>query len=136
MDQLDGARVLLVDDSAVERKQLAKQLDVAGAEVTSVGTAEAALAALTASTFDVLVSDLRLPDGDGYTLIRSVRASGGQNKGIAAIAITGHADDESRKNALAAGFDDFLPKLVSALLVPTVARLRAPRRGARPDAPG
>ena len=43
------------------------------------------------------------------------------------VAITSHADDETRRKALAAGFDDFLPKLVSALLVPAVARLRAPR---------
>jgi two-component system CheB/CheR fusion protein len=126
VDQLDGARVLLVDDSAGVRRDLGHQLDVAGAEVTAVASADEALAALTEKPFDVLVSDLRLPGTDGCALIRSVRASGGPNQGIAAIAITDHADDESRRQAVEAGFDDFLPKLVSALLVPTVARLRAP----------
>lgn len=127
MDQLDGARVLLVDDSAVARKKFASQLDVAGAEVTAVASASAALAALDGSPFDVLVSDLKLAGTDGFALIRSVRTGSGPNQGIAAVAMTGHADDETRRKALDAGFDDFLPKLVSALLVPTVARLRAPR---------
>ena len=127
MDQLDGARVLLVDDSAVVRKRLGGQLDVAGAEVTAVGSASAALAALAGAPFDVLVCDLRLSGTDGFALIESGRKEPGPNANIAAVAITGHADDESRRRALAAGFDDFLPKLVSALLVPTVARLRAPR---------
>ena len=127
MDQLDGARVLLVDDSAVVRKSLGAQLDAAGAEVTAVPSAGAALDALASDTFDVLVADLKLPGTDGYALIRSVRTGIGPNKDIRAVAVTAHADDESRRKALDAGFDDFLPKLVSALLVPTVARLRAPR---------
>jgi two-component system CheB/CheR fusion protein len=124
VDQLDGTRVLLVDASALAREDLARQLDVAGADVTAVATAGDALAALTQGPFDVLVSDLRLPGTDGYSLIRSVRAGEGPNKGIAAVAITASADDESRRMALEAGFDDFLPRLVSALLVPAVARLR------------
>lgn len=127
MDQLDGARVLLVDDSAVVRRKFSAQLDAAGAEVTAVPSARAALDALDKGTFDVLVADLKLPGTDGFSLIRSVRSGTGPNKGIRAVAVTAHADDESRGRALDAGFDDFLPKLVSALLVPTVARLRAPR---------
>lgn len=127
VDQLDGARVLLVDDSAVARKKLGRELDTAGAEVTAVGSAAEALAALTTGPFDVLVCDLDLPVSDGHELLRAVRAGGGANAGIRAIAITAHADDESRARALESGFDDFLPKLVSALLVPTVARLRQPQ---------
>lgn len=127
MDQLDGARVLVVDDSAVVRRKFAAQLDVAGAEVTAVSSASAALAALDEGTFDVLVADLKLPGTDGYALIRQVRGGAGPNKDIRAVAVTGHADDESRRQAIEAGFDDFLPKLVGALLVPTVARLRSPR---------
>lgn len=119
--------MLLVDDSPVARKKFGRQLDTAGAEVTAVGSAAEALAALGAGTFDVLVCDLRLPGTDGHALMCAVRAEGGANAGIRAIAITGHADDESRARALASGFDDFLPKLVSALLVPTVARLRQPQ---------
>jgi two-component system CheB/CheR fusion protein len=127
LDQLDGARVLLVDDSPIVRKKLGQALDTAGAEVVAVASASAALAALAEKTFDVLVSDLRLPGTDGLSLIRSIRKGPGPHSDMRAIAITGHADDESRRQALEAGFDEFLPKLVSALLVPTVARLRAPR---------
>ena len=119
--------MLLVDDSAVARRKLGRELDAAGAEVTAVGSVAEALSALTAGAFDVLVCDLRLRGADGHALIRTVRADGGTNAGIRAIAITAHADDESRARALDSGFDDFLPKLVSALLVPAVARLREPR---------
>jgi CheY-like chemotaxis protein len=127
VDQLEGARVLLVDDSAVARKKLGRDLNAAGAEVTAVATAAEALTALGAGPFDVLVCDLRLKGADGHSVIRALRASGGENAGIAAVALTAHADDESRAQASESGFDEFLPKLVSALLVPTVARLRQPR---------
>ena len=126
VDQLDGARVLLVDESPTVRKKLARELDAAGAEVTAVGSSADALAALGGGAFDVLVCDLLLPGTDGHALMRAVRA-GTANANIRAIAITARADDESRARALASGFDDFLPKLVSALLVPTVARLRQPQ---------
>ena len=127
MDQLDGARVLLVDDSAYARRRLGTLLDTAGAVVTAVASSADALAALGKGSYDVLVCDLRLADTDGYSLMRSIR--GGAVAGSAAIrsvAMTAHADDETRQKALDAGFDDFLPKLVGALLVPTVARLRQP----------
>lgn len=119
--------MLLVDDSKYVRRKLVRELDAAGAEVTAVGSATDALTALRAATFDVLVCDLRLPEIDGHALIRTVRQEGGANAGIRAVAITAHADDESRARAHESGFDDFLPKLVSALLVPTVARLRETR---------
>ena len=119
--------MLLVDDSTYVRRRLGRDLDRAGAEVTAVGSAADALGKLKESTFDVLVCDLRLPDTDGHALIRTVREAGGPNAGIRAVAITAHADDESRARAHESGFDDYLPKLVAALLVPTVARLRQPR---------
>ena len=119
--------MLLVDDSPYARRRLGGRLDAAGAEVTAVPSAADALTALRASPFDVLVCDLALPGTDGYALMRSVRAEGGPNTAIAAVAITEAPDDESRDRARESGFDDYLPKLVSALLVQTVARLRRPR---------
>ena len=127
MDELEGARVLLVEDSPRVRKRLGRELDAAGAEVTAVGSASEALTALRAGTFDVMVSALRLPGTDGHALMRTVRKEGGAHAGIRAIAITAYADDESRARARESGFDDFLPKIVSALLVPAVARLRRPQ---------
>jgi CheY-like chemotaxis protein len=124
VDQLDGARVLVVDDSAVARTQMTQQFDQAGADVKAVGTAAEALAALAEAPYDVFVCDLRLRESDGLSLMRAVRQV---HPAILAVAVTAHADDETRRLALAAGFDDFIPKLVSALLVPSVARLRAPR---------
>ena len=123
MDQLDGARVLVVDDSPVARAQMARQLDVAGAEVTTVSGSKEALAALAAGPYDVLVCDLYLEGSDGLKLVRDVKKAHPQ---MLAVAVTARADEEARRKALAAGFDDFIPKLVSALLVPSVARLRTP----------
>ena len=126
MDQLEGARILLVDDSASVRRRLAKMLDGAGAEVTTVASSDDALAALRGGSFDVLVCALRLAGADGYSLMRSIRGGAvAGSAGIRSIAITAYVT-ETRGKALEAGFDDFLPKLVGALLVPAVARLRQP----------
>ncbi len=121
MDQLDGARVLVVDDSPLARTQMTRQLDAAGAEVTAVSSAAEALAALATAPIDVVICELQLPGSDGFALLRAAREA---RPDLRAIAITAHADDETRRRALVAGFDDFIPKLVSALLVPSVARLR------------
>ena len=123
MDQLDGARVLVVDDSPIARAQMARQLDIAGAEVTAVSTAKEAMAALAAAPYDVIVSDIYLEGSDGLALVRAAKRA---HPRILAVAVTARADEESRRKALAAWFDDFIPKLVSALLVPSVARLRTP----------
>lgn len=122
---LDGLRVLLADDHQDSRDVVAEFLQYHGAEVVGVGTTEEALAALKKSPFDALVSDLRIPELSGYGLLRQVRTWGEEEGGrIPAIAITAYPVEEDKSKALEAGFDDYLPKTSSLMLVRKIARLK------------
>lgn len=108
---LNGVRVLLVDDSPDHREVVRLGLSAMGAAVLTAADAAEALAGLSRERPDVIVSDIGMPDGDGYTLIRRVRAlprgSGGD---IPAIALTGYARPEDRRRAYAEGFQLHLAK--------------------------
>ncbi|PHJ56925.1 ATPase [Nostoc linckia z18] len=112
---LDGLRVLLVDDELYIRELFTTLLEVYGVEVTAVTSAREALTRLIENPggYDLLLSDISMPEEDGYTLIRQVRTlsveSGGQ---IPAIAMTAHARDDERREALSAGFQVHLAKPV------------------------
>lgn len=108
---LDGLRVLVVDDEADAREFITAVLESRGIQVTAVPSAAAALAALEQFHPDVLVSDIRMPDQDGYNLIRKVRElEAQQGWHIAAAAITAYLE-EDREKALTAGFEAHLHKL-------------------------
>src|SRR5207237_7390810 len=95
---LEGVRVLICDDEADIRELFTMMLEQYGAEVTAVSSMREALAALTANPngYDVLLSDIGLPEEDGYDLIRQVRALdtelGGQIPAAALTAYTGDAE--------------------------------------------
>ena len=85
-----------------------------GAKVVTAETTDQALAQLSAAEFDVLVSDIGLPESDGYALIRSVRASGKSARDLPAVALTAFARAEDRRRALVAGFQSHVTKPVDA----------------------
>ena len=89
-----------------------------GFDVTAVGSVAEALEALASESFDVLVSDVGLPERDGYDLLREVRAreSGGDRR-MPAIALTAFASEEDRAKALAAGFDAHVAKPVNTTVL-------------------
>jgi hypothetical protein len=123
--ELTGARVLVVEDDADTRDFLAFALQSAGVKLTLAATAAEALDRLTAETFDLVVSDLSMPDADGYALIRRLReldeAAGTRRP---AVALTAHAGPDDRRRAIEAGFDAYLVKPVDAKdLAGVVARL-------------
>jgi CheY-like chemotaxis protein len=108
---LDGVRVLLVDDDPSAREALAPMLEDDGATVVVVGSGVEALEMLERVRPDVLVSDIAMPDMDGYVLIRTVRAREPERGGrVSAVALTGYASAEDRARALAAGFDAHVAK--------------------------
>jgi PAS domain S-box-containing protein len=108
---LDGLRVLVTDDDADARELMGSLLRPHGAYVTSVGSTHAALNALEHERFDVLLSDLAMPDQDGYELIEAVRHDPRPYvRDLRAIAVSAYADDLHRSRAFAAGFDDYLTK--------------------------
>lgn len=112
---LEGLQVLVVDDETDSRDFLALALEQYGAGVTAVASAQEALLALEQVKPNVLVSDIGMPDEDGYTLIRKIRAmtpeQGGQ---IPAVALTAYARSEDCERAILAGFQRHVTKPVEA----------------------
>ncbi|HVW36086.1 MAG TPA: response regulator [Pirellulales bacterium] len=123
--KLDGLRVLVVDDEADGREAIAKVLELRGADVLAASTVREALALLKAAPPDVLVSDIGLPDEDGYDLIRMVRElDDEQAKHVPAIALTAFAREEDSMRALSAGFQLHASKPIEpGVLTALVARL-------------
>jgi CheY-like chemotaxis protein len=110
---LAGVRVLVVEDDADTRDVLTLVLNEAGAEVTVAASAAEGLQKLEAERPDVLLSDIGLPDRDGFDLIRQVRALPPERGGhTLAAALTAYARSEDRLRALAAGFHSHLVKPV------------------------
>jgi PAS domain S-box-containing protein len=122
---LEGLHVLVVDDDADTRELLTTVLGQCGARVTPVASGAQALEALARTRPDVLISDIGMPDMDGYALIRHVRAIAPEDGGgIPAVALTAYVGAEDRTRALHAGFQIFLPKPIEPNeLTATVARL-------------
>ncbi|HYE18096.1 MAG TPA: ATP-binding protein [Tepidisphaeraceae bacterium] len=132
MRRLDGLHLLVVDDEADARDLVRRLLEGRGARVTTAASAVEALARLRADRPDVLVSDIGMPDEDGYALIARVRALGPAEGGdTPAVALTAYARAEDRARALRAGFGGHVVKPVEpAELVGLVAELAAPVRAA------
>jgi CheY-like chemotaxis protein len=102
---LAGIKVLVVDDEADARDLIARVLAECRAEVFTAGTADEALAAIERVRPHVLVSDIGMPNVDGYQLLRLVRELGlARGGGVPAIALTAFARSEDRTRALHAGF--------------------------------
>ncbi|WP_242067352.1 ATP-binding protein [Leptolyngbya sp. FACHB-711] len=131
--RLDGLRILIVDDDADIRDLLTYTLEVCGAEVMAAVSADDAISALTASStpMDILISDIGMPDEDGYALLRRVRALEPENGGkIPAIALTAYARTQDRRAALLAGFQSHVAKPVEpAELIAVIANLAGRIRG-------
>ena len=110
--RLDGLRIVAVDDEADARRVLTKVLGDAGAIVTAAANVPDALQAVERVQPHVLVSDIAMPDEDGYDLIRKIRASGNDAKSLPAIALTAFAHKDHARRALMAGFQVHVAKPV------------------------
>lgn len=121
---LAGLNILLVDDDSDTLMLMATALTRRQANVTAVSSAGEAIQAITLCRPDVLVSDIAMPDEDGYGLIEKVRLlEAGAIENIPAVAITAYAKEEDRNRALSAGFQIYLAKPVELTeLISVVAR--------------
>jgi CheY-like chemotaxis protein len=119
--------VLVVDDDADSRELVRHLLSGQRAEVATAGTVSKALEVMRSQPVDVLVSDLAMPDEDGYDLIRAVRELPPQYGGrVPAVALSALTRSVEREEALAAGYQVHLPKPVdSGVLTATVVKLHA-----------
>jgi signal transduction histidine kinase/ActR/RegA family two-component response regulator len=129
MPALDGIDVLLVDDEPDAREVMAAALESCGATVICAASAPEALETLAHTDVDLLLSDIAMPDHDGYELIRNVRSMpSARLAALPAAAVTAHARDDERERALAAGFQMYLIKPVHpSALATAVAALATPR---------
>jgi signal transduction histidine kinase/response regulator RpfG family c-di-GMP phosphodiesterase len=123
--KLTGLRVLVVDDQSDTRELLTAILYFSEAEVKTARNIEEAMECFFAWQPEIVISDIAMPDGDGYELIRRLkkheRSSGVK---VPTIALTAHAGTEDRIRALAAGFQLYLSKPVEPdELVVSVASL-------------
>jgi len=110
---LAGYRVFVVDDEADPRESLATALRRAGATVSAFANASEAIAALDHHTPHLLISDISMPEEDGYAMIRRMRALSRESGGaLPAIALTALADPYDRMQALEAGYQIHLAKPV------------------------
>ncbi|MEI2582040.1 hybrid sensor histidine kinase/response regulator [Scytonema sp. PRP1] len=120
LPNLGGLRVLVVDDEPDARQLLSTVLLQHKAQVIAVSSAREALVALQKFQPDVLVSDIGMPQEDGYSLIRKVRALPGESGRTPAVALTAYARAEDRTQALNAGFQLHVPKPVNPTELATV----------------
>jgi len=129
---LEGIRVLVVDDEADTRELLRTILTHCRAEVTLTATAREALEALERAPFDVLVSDIVMPEEDGYSLIRRIRALDAERGGrIPALALTAYARIEDRAEASAAGYQQHAAKPIEPAELAVAVATLAGRTAAR-----
>lgn len=123
--ELAGAKVLVVDDDPDQADMLALLLETSGAITLVANTAADGLAAISAFHPDVVISDISLPDLDGFAFMRQVRALGPDEGGwVPAIAVSGHVDPDHVRETILAGFQLHMSKPIDpADLVAQLARL-------------
>ena len=129
---LSGLRVLIVDDDPDGRYLLETVLEQCGAKVTATSSAAEALAALDREVPQILVSDIGLPDQDGYELMSELRKRPPERGGaVPALALTAFAAAEDRQRTAAVGYQAYLAKPADpAELVKMVAALSRAREQA------
>lgn len=125
-DVLLSRRILLVEDHADTRRILARLLQKEGGEVTTADSVRSALKCAEARKFDLLLSDLGLPDGSGLEVMREVKA----RYGLRGIALSGFGTEEDVRASREAGFEEHLTKpLDFTVLRAAVQRLIRPKNG-------
>jgi len=110
---LEGLRVLVVDDEDDSRELAAHALTVHGARVETASSVTQAIDVLQQRSIDVVVTDLAMPNEDGYSLMHSLRALGSPRlRFLPVIAVTAYARPEDRERVMSEGFQGFLAKPV------------------------
>jgi CheY-like chemotaxis protein/anti-sigma regulatory factor (Ser/Thr protein kinase) len=130
--ELEGLHVLVVDDEEDARGMLQAILETCGCRVRLAASAEECLRLMDADLPDLLVSDIGMPEEDGYGLIKKIRGRAREaGSDIPAVALTAYARTEDRTRALLSGFSTHVPKPIEPLeLLAVLAALsgRARRR--------
>jgi CheY-like chemotaxis protein len=128
-DELCGSRILVVEDDDTTRELLTVLLEMHGAVVTATSSVDEALQAFGKEIPDVLLSDIGMPERNGYDLIRHIRALPREQGGdVPAAALTAYFSETDRREGLSAGFQIYLGKPFDlAHLCSTLKRLMRSR---------
>ncbi|HVE15878.1 MAG TPA: ATP-binding protein, partial [Chthoniobacterales bacterium] len=121
----DSLRILVVEDHQDTAAMLARLLGVTGYQVTVANSAASALETAARQPFDLVVSDIGLPDSTGYDLMRGLRA----RHEIKGIAMSGYGMEEDIRKSLDAGFTEHLVKPVNLLSLEQAIRRIAAQLG-------
>lgn len=118
---LEAVRILVVDDDRDSREMMIVALEAEGAEVIAAASVQAALSTLSIWQPHILISDIRMPDADGYSFLKTLRS---RCITIPAIALTAFARESDREEAFAAGYQSHLSKPIDLeLLYSTIFKL-------------
>ena len=122
---LNGVGVLVVDDDSDTADLFATALSTCGADVVATTSAREAMRILGTRAFDVVVTDIAMPGGDGYWLLREIRGSADERtRAVPVVAATAFGREHFRGRTLAAGFTDHLEKPIDPeVLCRAVARV-------------
>jgi len=126
---LSGVKLLVVEDEDDARELLSRVLEEYGATVLKCGTVSRAIEVVQADRPDIIISDIGMPDEDGYTFMRRVRALDDESiRSTPAIALTAYARSEDRVKAFLAGYQMHLAKPLEVTeLITVVANLKNQR---------
>ncbi len=126
---LNGLKLLVVDDERDTRVVLAKALTLHGAEVTAAENVPQAMEQFLQMRPDVVISDLAMPEEDGFSFARRIRRhEESTGRHVLMVALSAYTGEQDRQAALSAGFDAHLGKPIAPNdLIIAIARLAAPR---------
>jgi PAS domain S-box-containing protein len=112
LDQLnlENRQFIVVDDEVDSLELIKVILEEEGANVSSFSSPAKALEALAQSSFDLLISDIGMPNINGYDLMAKVRTGASVNRGIPAIALTAYAGERDERQAITAGYQAHVAK--------------------------
>lgn len=130
--RLDGVVILVVEDDPDSRELAKRVLENQGASVIAAGTGTEALRIVEKTPPDVLLSDIWLPEMDGYTLMEKIRRLD-HKKPIAAAAVSAYTSVEARHQSMAAGFQFHISKPLDVTELLMKVAILAGRGGSGPD---
>lgn len=138
LPDLSGREVLVADDNPTNQLLIRQMLETLGAQCSLVADGQAALEALTATSFDLALIDIEMPRLSGIDVIRRVRAGEGPGRAIPVLAVTAFVLSANRDQIYAAGADGILAKPIMSLdaFAEAIARVLRKRAGSDPADPG
>ena len=128
-NSLDGVRVLVVEDESDTRELIAFLLESEGATAVPVDSVTEALEILSKRHLDVVVTDIGMPEYNGYALIAAIRRNKSRLRRTPVIALTAFSTPADRDTAMISGFDEYLSKpFEPEQLIQTIRRLHDQHR--------